>query len=114
VSAVHIVTNSLIINAAGNLSVSRAVPERLCCHETVFSFFLNYSANHCWKYSGPYKEQLGGQWSPGLLPKVCAHNRKERNPNVITIPSFGYLVAVNPGVVAFVAKGRGSREQTEM
>jgi len=79
-----------------------------------FSRFLNYSANHCWKYSGPYKEQLGGQWSPGVLPKACAHNGKERNPNVIIIHSFGYLVAVNPSLVAFVAKGRGPREQTGM
>jgi hypothetical protein len=39
VSAVHIVTNSLVLNAAGNLSGSRAAPERLCCHERVFSFF---------------------------------------------------------------------------
>ena len=37
-SAVHIVTNSLVLNPTGNLSGSRAAPERLCCHETVFSF----------------------------------------------------------------------------
>jgi len=49
-----------------------------------------------------------------VLLKVCTHNKKERNPNMIIIPSFGYLVAVNPSVVCFVAKGRGSREQTEM
>ena len=39
VSAVHVVTNSLVLNPAGNLSGSRAAPERLRCHETVFLFF---------------------------------------------------------------------------
>ena len=38
-SVVNIITNFLVLNAAGSLSGTRAAPERLCCHETVFSFF---------------------------------------------------------------------------
>lgn len=66
-----------------------------CAAMREFSRFLNYFTSHCCKYSGPYKEQLGGQWSADLLPKACAHNRIERNPYVVIIQSFVYLVAVN-------------------
>ena len=60
-----------------------------------FSRYLIYSVSQCWKYSGPHKEQLCGLWFTGLLPKACAYNRTERNPYVIIIHSFVYLVAVN-------------------